>query len=119
MIEISETPTTVQMEGSFQTVKSVTGKDEANEKRVLDEMEDDTIRAEASQPDNFRNGMTLTGVDEATVKNVLEESSGDMTTAITKQLDNLENDEGAPVVNQVFQQFLQQSQISVSGQQLP
>ena len=45
MIEIDEAPTTGQMEEAFQTVKSVTGKDEATVKRVLDEMGGDTTRA--------------------------------------------------------------------------
>ena len=43
--EIAEEPTTAQTEEALQTVKSVTGKDEATVKRVLDEVGGDATRA--------------------------------------------------------------------------
>ena len=45
MIEIAEEPTRDQKEEAFLTVKSVTGRDEATVKRVLDEMGGDATRA--------------------------------------------------------------------------
>lgn len=45
VIEIAEEPTRDQKEEAFLTVKSVTGRDEATVKRVLDEMGGDATRA--------------------------------------------------------------------------